>query len=70
MQTLLVHRDEYTKTNRFLEVKLSETTKQLGKTEDNHKRDSADIKKLSDTLKLKEKALDFYKELSEKLEFR
>lgn len=51
-------------------MKLSETTKQLGKTEDNHKRDSADIKKLSDTLKLKEKALDFYKELSEKLEFR
>lgn len=70
MQSLLVHREEYTKTNRFLEQKLSETTKLLGKSEDNHKRDTADIKKLTDSLKLKEKALDFYKELSEKLEFR
>lgn len=70
MQTLLVHRDEYTKTNRFLEAKLSETSKALGKAEDTQKRDSADIKKLSESLKLKEKALDFYKELSEKLEFR
>ena len=58
------------KTSAYLDQRLKEAQTRLQTAEDGRKSDQQEIKKLTEQLNLMKQEYQFYKELSEKLEFR
>jgi hypothetical protein len=66
----LVQRDNLVKTNQVLDKRLSETSINLGATEEGRRHDQSELLKLREQVVLVKREYEFYKDLSEKLEFR
>lgn len=63
-------KENFQKTSSYLDQKLKDTHTRLVTAEEGRKRDQSEIKKLTEQLNLIKREYQFYKELSEKLEFR
>lgn len=70
LQIATQQRDNLKKTSAYLDQRLKETQTRLQTAEDGRKSDQQEIKKLTEQLNLMKQEYQFYKELSEKLEFR
>jgi len=65
-----MQRDNLNKTNQFLDKKLSDTSLKLGASEEGRRHDGSELMKMREQLNLIQREYEFYKDLSEKLEFR
>lgn len=70
LQSLILQRDNFSKTNAFLDKKLSMTSQKLGALEEGRRHDQNEMRKMKEQFNLIDRERLFYKSLSEKLEFR
>mgnify|MGYP006089927485 FL=1 len=70
LQSLILQRDNFSKTNAFLDKKLSVTSQKLGALEEGRRHDQNEMRKMKEQFNLIDRERLFYKSLSEKLEFR
>lgn len=63
-------KENFKKSSNYLEQKLKDTQTRLVTAEEGRKRDQQEIKKSNEQLGLIKREYQFYKDLSEKLEFR
>ena len=70
LQSLILQRDNFSKTNAFLDKKLSVTSQKLGALEEGRRHDQNEMRQMKEQFNLIDRERLFYKSLSEKLEFR
>lgn len=70
LQQVILQRDNYGKTNAFLDKKLSVTSQKLGALEEGRRHDQSEMKKMKEQFNLINREYEFYKGHSEKLEYR
>ena len=70
LQQVILQRDNFSKTNAFLDKKLSITSQKLGALEEGRRHDQSEMKKMNEKFNLINREYEFYKSHSEKLEYR